>query len=343
MLAKLGRGFSDIVSHRERIYQKIDHLLKMANTPVLTDVEVVCQESDVEMYPSPVPDLFEHGPVIAAIRYTKEDKKEDDKPDTIVVRGLDVQGNTQNIVANVVKTKLPVDKIFIKEKLDLLSAQAWFSEDQQVERQVVQTSVEHSLPTPFTSLIAFEARQEDLEKKGLLVDENQTNDGFDSIVKSKTWATVRNNKGTVSALAIGGTAIALAATAATFGDIQATFENIPVLDSGLPDMYFFKLDEQTTNKSKLLFFVVLPKQYSYCSCLCEVCSVRAMLCFLFVASTFFPSSSDLFRFFFFLIRFSFCVFAMLCYKLRLNTNKFISVEKANKVISYALKMSTIAQ
>ncbi len=27
MLAKLGRGFSDIVIHEERIYHKIDHLL----------------------------------------------------------------------------------------------------------------------------------------------------------------------------------------------------------------------------------------------------------------------------------------------------------------------------
>ncbi|ETO32114.1 hypothetical protein RFI_05003 [Reticulomyxa filosa] len=234
MLAKLGRGFSDVVVYRERIYSKIDHLMRLASVPVLTDIEVGFIANDIEVYPFPVPDLFVHSPVVIAARYNTQNKP----PKNVIIKGFEPSGEQKEFVAPVLETPhLPVDKIFVKEKIDLLTAQAWFSDDKKIENQVIQESVTHSIPSQYTSLIAFETRQEDLERRGLLSDQDQDQEKeeeekTDTIVKSKKWAIVLNNKATVGALAIGGTAIAIAATAATFGDVQATFDNIPVLDGG---------------------------------------------------------------------------------------------------------------
>jgi len=235
MLSKLGRGFSDVVVYRERIYSKIDHLLKMASTPVLTDLEIGFLGKDIEVYPFPVPDLFVHAPLVIAARYTVSGKP----PKNVMIQGFDPNQDKQEIIANVQETPhLPVEKIFVKEKIDLLTAQAWFADDKKIEQQVIQASVQHSIPSQYTSLIAFETRQEDLQRRGLLGSEEEEEDGNDgnrpsSKVKSKHWAILRNNKATVGALALGGTAIAIAATAASFGDVQATVDNVPILDLGL--------------------------------------------------------------------------------------------------------------
>jgi len=117
-----------------------------------------------------------------------------------------------------------------KKKIDLLTAQSWFTDDKKLENQVIQESVSHSIPSQYTSFIAFETRQEDLEKKGL--DNKSDENKEDTIVKSKKWAMLRNNKATIGAIAIAGTAIAVATTVATFGDVQSTFDNVPVLTGG---------------------------------------------------------------------------------------------------------------
>jgi len=200
----------------------------MANTPVLTDLDLEFKGNDIEIYPHPLPDLFVHAPVLAATHFTTVG----DPLDSVLIHGFNPCDEKEEIVAKAVHTpRLPVDKIFVKQKIDLLTAQTWVTDDEKTKRQVIRASIEHSMPSQYTSLIAFETRQEDLKKRGLL-DENNTTDDGDSIVKSKAWATLRNNKGTVAALALGGTAITVATTAATFGDVQATFDNIPVLDSG---------------------------------------------------------------------------------------------------------------
>ncbi|ETO29250.1 hypothetical protein RFI_07873 [Reticulomyxa filosa] len=302
MLSRLGRGFSDVVVYREKIYHKIDHLLKMANTPVLTDIEINFKGKEIDMCPNPIPDLFEYSPVIVAAHYVTEDNE---APTQAVIQGFNPHGEKEEIITKVISTQLPVEKILIKQKLDLLTAQGWLSDDEKVQQRVIQTSIEHSIPSPYTSLIAFETRQEDLQRRGLLGDPG---DEKDSKVRSKAWAAVyygkkitkkiltnfmysmfnfffspsphstfylfcsqffffcvcvRNNKGTVAALAIGGSAIVLAASAATFGDIQSTVENIPVLDSGLGvdllRIFIFSLFSMFSfffcSKSMTLFFM----------------------------------------------------------------------------------------
>ncbi|ETO27230.1 hypothetical protein RFI_09901, partial [Reticulomyxa filosa] len=191
MLSKLGRGFNDVVVQHEKIYNKIDYLLKMASIPVMTDIEIGLTCTDLEVYPLPVPDLFMFSPVVAAVHYCNPCSSVT-QDDFVVVKGFDANGEQKQISASIIETPhLPVDKILIKQKIDLLTAQAWFSQDKAVIRKVVQSSIEHCVPSHYTSLIAFETRKEKLEKHGLLGghDEKERDRTKNSIVKSKTWAT----------------------------------------------------------------------------------------------------------------------------------------------------------
>ncbi|ETO23352.1 hypothetical protein RFI_13832 [Reticulomyxa filosa] len=268
MLAKLGRGFNDIVVRREKVGPKTRHLMQLANLPILTDVEIGYPVDDLEIYPFPVPDLFANAPIVIATNF----KKSKDNPKKATVKGYEASGSEIKIPVNIRATpNIPVDKIFAKERLDLLTAQAWLLEDEKSEELVVQESIAHCIPSQYTSIVAFETRQEALKERNL-ADDGDDNEKYDSSktrVKSTRWALVNEINlfsifilfcfvlfcfvlegttdslylalYTVAALAIGGTIITVASSLASFGDIKSSLENLPVLGSELAMLFIYVL------------------------------------------------------------------------------------------------------
>eukprot|EP01084_Bolivina_argentea_P183569 316736_1 len=236
MLSKLGRGFSDVVVYRERIYHKMDHLLRMANTPVLTDIEIGLTSDEIEIYPFPIPDLFIGAPVVIAARYTSNKC-----PSKIAIRGFNPHGDQETITTKVeTRSDLPVEKIFIKQQIDLMTADAWLKKSKKLEQKVIDVSVHSNMPSMFTSTVMFETTHslfEEEEKKldDLINDDNNNNNSGNNDNRhrrQKMMAKIKNNKKTVAALAIGGTAAVVAVGVMSFGDVQATLDNIPILGGG---------------------------------------------------------------------------------------------------------------
>eukprot|EP00486_Rosalina_sp_Unknown_P002218 CAMPEP_0201575932 /NCGR_PEP_ID=MMETSP0190_2-20130828/21376_1 /ASSEMBLY_ACC=CAM_ASM_000263 /TAXON_ID=37353 /ORGANISM="Rosalina sp." /LENGTH=670 /DNA_ID=CAMNT_0048006147 /DNA_START=227 /DNA_END=2239 /DNA_ORIENTATION=+ len=232
MLSKLGRGFSDIVVYRERIYHKMDHLLRMANTPVLTDIEVGLKGDEIEIYPFPIPDLFIGAPVVIAARYSSTEC-----PKKIAIRGFNPHGDQETIQCKVERRNdLPVEKIFIKQQIDLMTADAWLKKSKKLENKVIDVSVHSNMPSMFTDVVMFETTQllfEEEEKKlDQLINDNDDPDANTRHRRDRLMAKVKNNKKTVAALAVGGTAAIVAVGVMSFGDVQATMDNIPILGGG---------------------------------------------------------------------------------------------------------------
>jgi len=231
MLSKLGRGFADIVVYRERIYHKMDHLLRMANTPVLTDIEIGLK-GEIEIYPFPIPDLFIGRPVVVACRYSSGSC-----PSKIVVRGFNPHGDQESYTSKVVtRNDLPVEKIFIKQQIDIMTADAWLQKSKKLEQKVVDVSVNSNMPSMYTSTVMFETTEAQLreaEEKEMaqLAGQNDDDDSKqqDNIRRKRALDKMRNNKKTVASLAIGGTAAVVAVSVMSFGDVQATLDNIPIL------------------------------------------------------------------------------------------------------------------
>jgi hypothetical protein len=65
MLAQLGRGFDEVVVYKERIFSQVSSLIERASIPILKDVSLLIdQVKDCEMYPFPIPDLFQGSPIV---------------------------------------------------------------------------------------------------------------------------------------------------------------------------------------------------------------------------------------------------------------------------------------
>jgi len=143
---------------------------------VLTDVMLgipgAGESSKVEVYPFPVPDLYIGAPVMVA------GKIQGGLPPSMSIKGrlasgeewestIPVAPDLQNNVLNI-----PLDKVFIKERIDMLTANAWLTNNKSAEADVTALSLEYGVPCPHTKLCAFEvdpkksAEVEAAKKKG---------------------------------------------------------------------------------------------------------------------------------------------------------------------------------
>ena len=234
MLATIGRGYSERVFHSSEIEPKMHKLLSIASVPVLSDVAVRIAVSDCEIYPFPIPDLFVGAPLVVSGKY------EGEFPSEVYVEGTFPSGQEASIVARPTRSPyVPVNRIFIKQRLDLLTAQAWLDGDQGAVDEIVRLSVSENMPCEHTCMVLYE---QDPESKGL--DEQQreerrsggaVGDGSRNGMMARKKKKNSNAKkgGVLAACAIGGIAgiVLLGAVAPSFGDVGATMGNLSVADA----------------------------------------------------------------------------------------------------------------
>lgn len=85
----------------------------------------------LQMYPFPIPDLFCGNPLVVSGKY------QGTFPDSITIFGLMPDQSTWQLeVPSRKSSKVPLNKVFAKQQLDLLTGQAWLYEDKSREKQV---------------------------------------------------------------------------------------------------------------------------------------------------------------------------------------------------------------
>lgn len=167
----------------ERINHKMDQLLRGANIPVLTDIEVGLR-GEIEVYPFPIPDLFIDRPVMVACLYSSESS-----PSKIVVRGFNPHGDQESYTSKVVtRNDLPVEKIFIKEQIDIMTADAWLGKSKKLEQKVVVVPGKTNMPSLYNSTLMFETTETHLREE-----DDQYGDGKGGFI-SKIFRTNRRKK-----------------------------------------------------------------------------------------------------------------------------------------------------
>ena len=148
-VSKLGRGFSEIVVHKERIYHKMDHLLRMVNTPVLTDIEVGLKSDEIEIYPFPIPDLFIGAPVIIKADYVSMEPLK-----KIAVRGWNPHGDMETLQCKIeTRNDIPVHLINCLTECQIMTADVRFTKSTKLENKVIDYSKRIGVPSVYTSLI----------------------------------------------------------------------------------------------------------------------------------------------------------------------------------------------
>lgn len=160
-LSTMGRGMSDAAFVPNRILSQMERMLEAAAKPVLTDVSLKMEglPPGVEVYPFPIPDLFCGRPLIISGKYNGT------MPKTISLHGSLPGGDVWDQDVSVTSAaSIPLDKVFIKQRLDLLTAQAWMTNDPAMTQQVVNLSVASGVPCAHTAMVGFNVKRDNMVK-----------------------------------------------------------------------------------------------------------------------------------------------------------------------------------
>lgn len=166
MLASIGRGYCEVAYKTKNLYDQMMYLINMTNAPVLTDVRIGIANSayDIEIFPHPIPDLFAGGPIVISGTYSGY------FPSSIFLMGILPSGESLRMeVAANPSLEIPINKISVKQKLDLLIAQAWFNSSNRLKEQIVELSCKESVPCAHTTMVIYETKP-GLKKENIFKD-----------------------------------------------------------------------------------------------------------------------------------------------------------------------------
>ncbi|PON66009.1 von Willebrand factor, type A [Parasponia andersonii] len=204
MLAMISRGQYDAAYDADMVEARLQKLFTRASSLVLSNVtfDTLDTLDEVEVFPAQIPDLSSEGPLIVSGRYRG------DFPKTFKAKGVlaDLNSSVIDLKKHTAKD-VPLDRILAKEQIEQLTAQAWFSENKQLEDKIVKISIQTGVISEYTSMIVLET----IGKK--------VQDGLQEVAKKgrpQKMADSENQK-----------VIPLQSMCVGFGNLTATGDNIP--------------------------------------------------------------------------------------------------------------------
>ncbi|KAG7021981.1 hypothetical protein SDJN02_15710, partial [Cucurbita argyrosperma subsp. argyrosperma] len=154
MLAMIGRGHCDAAYDLDSVEPRMRRLYKRAISTIFVNIAVDAFDDldEVKVYPSFIPDLSSESLLTVSGRYCGN------FPKTVKAKGL--LANLDNIVLDlkVHQAKdIPLDKLFIKDQIELLTAEAWFSENKQPVEMVKNMSTKSGVMSEYTQMFIFQS------------------------------------------------------------------------------------------------------------------------------------------------------------------------------------------
>ncbi|CAM8914279.1 unnamed protein product [Rhodiola kirilowii] len=152
MLAILGRGYHDMAYVLESVEPRMERFFSNALSVILADISLdINDDLDYEVYPAPLPDMLSASPLILSGRYRGK------FPETVKVRGTAADMSNFTLDLKVENAKdVPIDKVFARQQIDLLTSQAWFLNDKQLEDKVVRMSIQSGVTSEYTRMALAE-------------------------------------------------------------------------------------------------------------------------------------------------------------------------------------------
>ncbi|XP_061996345.1 uncharacterized protein LOC133714275 [Rosa rugosa] len=153
MLSTIGRGQYDAAYDIDLVQPRIQNLFATASSVILTNItlETLDDLDDVEVLPCHIPDLSFESPLSVSGRFRGK------LPETFKVKGF--SADMSNIVINLKvqdAKDIPLHRVCAKGEIELLTAQAWHSENKQLEDKVAKLSVHTGALSEYTRMVIFE-------------------------------------------------------------------------------------------------------------------------------------------------------------------------------------------
>ncbi|MEZ5667890.1 MAG: marine proteobacterial sortase target protein [Alphaproteobacteria bacterium] len=153
--AELGRGTFTYIGSTNQVQERMDALFTKLENPVMTDLTVkpagggLFDLADTEIWPNPIPDLYQGEPVTFTMRV-------DDPDQSIVVGGLRAgQPWRQVISLSDAEDSSGVGAVWAYAKIDaLMDTLAFGADPEEVEDAVTEVALAHQVVSRYTSLVA---------------------------------------------------------------------------------------------------------------------------------------------------------------------------------------------
>ncbi len=156
--AQFGRGSYVSIQKQNEVQQKMTHFMNKISQPALTNINLTLDNQiyqQGEIYPKKIPDLYFGEPLQIALKTQAP------------INSVQLTGETvstpfykQLIISNRKESK-GVSVLWARRKIeDLLDSLVIGANKEQVKKQVITTSLNHQIISPYTSFIAIEKQQE---------------------------------------------------------------------------------------------------------------------------------------------------------------------------------------
>ncbi|XP_075490974.1 uncharacterized protein LOC142529349 [Primulina tabacum] len=156
MLATIGRGHYDSAIDVDSIEIRMEGLFARASSIFLANIsfENVDGLDDLEVFPSRIPDLSTKSPLIVYGRYSGT------FPEILKVKGVRPDASNFSLELKSQEAKeIPIDKIVAKQHIELLTAQAWYSESKELQEKIAKMSVQNAIFSEYTQVVLLETAE----------------------------------------------------------------------------------------------------------------------------------------------------------------------------------------
>ncbi|KAJ7956002.1 inter-alpha-trypsin inhibitor heavy chain-related [Quillaja saponaria] len=247
MLAVMSRGQYDAALDVDLVEAQMQKLFTRASSPILANItlDIFDDLDEFEVYPSRIPDLSSESPLILSGRY------KGNFPESLKAKGVLADFSNFLIDLKAHKAKdIPLDRVSAKEQIDILTAQAWLSENKQLEQKVAKLSLQTGFMSEYTrmAILEIDERKKVNETTGKKVEWSRSNSRYIVDPEGRRMILLQS-------LCIG------------FGDLTATADNI------IPGSEEIKLPEAAEIFVKAASNCC-GSMCSYCCCMCciQFCS-----------------------------------------------------------------------
>ncbi|XP_022749989.1 inter-alpha-trypsin inhibitor heavy chain H4-like isoform X6 [Durio zibethinus] len=206
MLAMIGRGEFGAACDLDSIEVQMQKLFSKGLSTVLASISIDAfdDHEQIEVYSSCIPDLSFESPLTICGRY------QGSFPDILKAKGI--LGNLSSFIIDlkIERAKdIPLDRVLARQQIDLLTAQAWFSEKKQLEEKVLKLSIQTCNICEYTRMVLLEQNK---------IDKATDSSGARKIPKKGDPHKMEDSEAPKKVL--------LQSLSVGFGDLIATAENI---------------------------------------------------------------------------------------------------------------------
>ncbi|KAK4343341.1 hypothetical protein RND71_036435 [Anisodus tanguticus] len=155
-LAMMSHGHYDAAFDVESLEVRLERLFSRASSIILANIAFDNLDGleELEVYPSQIPDLSSEGPIIVSGRYQGA------FPEMLKAKGILANMSNFPVELKGFKSKaIPLDKIRVKQQIEILTAQAWFTENKDLEQKIAKMSIQDAVVSEYTRMALVETKR----------------------------------------------------------------------------------------------------------------------------------------------------------------------------------------